>query len=72
MVLAVGAGSCNAGAEVPLVIFASPDSPRMRQAVAGLKNHLAPRTVEVAAAPEFGPAGDKAVSRIRAQRPPLL
>jgi putative ABC transport system substrate-binding protein len=66
------AGGCGPKPEQPLPVFCSPDSPRLRQAVAGLKTGLAPRPLEVVCVPEFGPAGDKALSRLRAQHPPLL
>jgi putative tryptophan/tyrosine transport system substrate-binding protein len=66
------AGGCGPKPEQSLPVFGSPDSPRLQQVVAGLKTGLAPRTLEVVCVPEFGPAGDKALSRLRAQHPPLL
>ena len=70
--LALVAGGCGPRPDSPLTVFGSPDSPRLRQVVAGLENGLAPRPLEVVCVPEFGPEGDKALSRIRAQHPPLL
>jgi putative tryptophan/tyrosine transport system substrate-binding protein len=69
---ALVAGGCGPRPELPLPVFGSPDSPRLRQVVAGLKTGLAPRPLEVVCVPEFGPAGEAALSRLRAQHPPLL
>jgi ABC-type uncharacterized transport system substrate-binding protein len=66
------AGSCGPRPEGPVTVFGSPDSPRLRQVVAGLENGLAPRPLEVVIVPEFGSAGDEALSRLRAGHPPLL
>jgi putative ABC transport system substrate-binding protein len=63
---------CGPKPESSLPVFGSPDSPRLRQVVAGLKSGLAPQALEVVCVPEFGPAGDKDLSRLRAQHPPLL
>jgi ABC-type uncharacterized transport system substrate-binding protein len=68
----VVAGGCGPKPEQALPVFGSPDSPRLQQVVAGLKTGLAPRSLKVVCASEFGPAGDKDLSRIRAKRPPLL
>ncbi len=64
--------SCQPKPESPLPVFGSPDSPRLRQVVAGLQSGLAPRQLKVVTVPEFGPGGDEALSRIRAQQPRLL
>jgi ABC-type uncharacterized transport system substrate-binding protein len=69
---ALVAAGCGPRPEPPLTVFGSPDSPRLRQVVAGLKTGLAPRPLEVVCAPEFGPAGEAALSRIRAEHHPLL
>ncbi len=63
---------CGAGPEAPFIIFASPDSPRAQEAVAGLKKAMAPHPLQVVTAPEFGPEGVEALKGIRAQRPRLL
>jgi ABC-type uncharacterized transport system substrate-binding protein len=66
------AGGCGPGPEASVAVFASPDSARLGQAVAGLKAGLAPRPLTVVTVPEFGPEGDQALRRLRAQHPPLL
>lgn len=66
------AGGCGPRPEAPVSVFASPDSARLRQAVAGLKAGLAPRPLTVVAVPEFGPEGDDALRRLRSQHPPLI
>jgi len=66
------AGGCGSRPDAAVAVFASPDSARLRQAVAGLKAGLAPRPLTVVTAPEFGPEGDKALKRLRSQHPPLL
>jgi putative tryptophan/tyrosine transport system substrate-binding protein len=65
-------GGCGSRPDLPLPVLGSPDSPRLQAAVAGLKSALAPRSLEVVSVPEFGPAAHEALSRIRAQHPPLL
>lgn len=66
------AWSCGSRTDEPLTVFCSPDSPRHRQAVAGLEKGLAPRPLEVVFVPEFGPAGGEALKRVRARHPALL
>lgn len=56
----------------PIVVFGSPDSPRLRQAVAGLQAKLGPGSVEVVLVPEFGPEGRETLGRVRQTRPRLL
>ena len=56
----------------PIVVFGSPDSPRLRQAVAGLQAKLGPAPMEVVLVPEFGPAGRETLRRVRETRPRLL
>lgn len=65
-------GGCGSRPEAPLPVLGSPDSPRLQAAVAGLKNALAPRPLEVVSVPEFGPTADAALKKIRGQHPPLL
>ena len=65
-------GGCGARPEGPLPVFCSPDSPRMQEALAGLKAGLAPRSLEVVCVPEFGSEADEALKKIRSQRPSLL
>ncbi len=70
MLVAGGCGSHHDAS--PVAVFASPDSPRLRQVLAGLAAGLAPHRLQVAIVPEFGQAADQALKRIRAQDPPLL
>jgi ABC-type uncharacterized transport system substrate-binding protein len=72
LVAGLVAGGCSSRPDLPLPVFGSPDSPRLQQAVAGLRAGLAPRAVKLVFVPEFGPAGDKDLSRLRAKHPPLL
>jgi len=65
-------GSCHPGTDSPLPVFGSPESPRLRQVVAGLRSGLAPRRLELVTVPEFAPPDDRTLNRIRAQHPPLL
>jgi ABC-type uncharacterized transport system substrate-binding protein len=65
-------GSCHPKPDSPLPVFGSPDSPRLRQVVAGLRSGLAPRRLELVTVPEFAPPDDETLHRIRAQHPPLL
>jgi ABC-type uncharacterized transport system substrate-binding protein len=56
----------------PIVVFGSPDSPRLRQAVAGLQARLETGPVEVVCVPEFGREGRETLRRVRETRPRLL
>jgi ABC-type uncharacterized transport system substrate-binding protein len=68
----LGIGSCRPQPDASLPVFGSPDSPRLRQVVAGLRSGLAPRHLELVTVPEFAPPNNEALSRIQAQHPPLL
>jgi len=68
----LAAGGCGSRQDQPLTVFASPDSPRLQAALAGLKAGLAPRSLKVVCVPEFEPAGGDALREIRDQHPPLL
>ena len=67
-------GGCGRGPlpQSPIVVFGSPDSPRLRQAVAGLQARLTAGPVEVVCVPEFGPEGRETLRRVRETRPRLL
>jgi ABC-type uncharacterized transport system substrate-binding protein len=65
------AATCGPGA-APLIVFCSPDSPRLRQAVAGLQAKLGADHVKVVCVPEFGPQGPETLRRLRQERPRLL
>jgi ABC-type uncharacterized transport system substrate-binding protein len=56
----------------PIVVFGSPDSARLRQAVAGLEARLQAGGVEVVCVPEFGPQGRETLRRLRQAQPRLL
>ncbi|MGQ9689479.1 MAG: ABC transporter substrate-binding protein [Desulfobaccales bacterium] len=72
MMAGIWAGGCSAAPERPIMVFGAPDSPRLQEALAGLKAGLAPRPLEAVIGPEFGSTPRQALARIRAQRPPLL
>jgi putative tryptophan/tyrosine transport system substrate-binding protein len=57
-------GGCGAAAPPPIVVFCSPDSPRMRQALEGFKAGIGSEIVEVIMVPQFGPEGAQAWSRL--------
>ncbi len=67
-------GGCGRGPSLqsPIVVFGSPDSPRLRQAVAGLRARLKADPLEVILVPEFGPEGRETLRRVRARQPRLL
>ncbi|OGR26996.1 MAG: hypothetical protein A2139_03495 [Desulfobacca sp. RBG_16_60_12] len=71
MLLAVG---CGRGPlqKSPIIVFGSPDSPRLRQAVAGFKATVGAGPVEVVLVPEFGPEARETLRRVRQANPRLL
>lgn len=71
LISAWGSGCCPV-ADQPLVVFGSPDSPRLRQVAAALEAGLAPQKLQVWCVPEFGPEGEEAVKKLRAQKPRLI
>ncbi len=56
----------------PIIAFCSPDSPRMRQAIAGLEASLGQGKLEVVCIPELGGQGDEELRRVRNRSPRLL
>jgi ABC-type uncharacterized transport system substrate-binding protein len=56
----------------PVIVFGSPDSPRLRQTVAALRARLGSGPVEVVLVPELGPRGRETLRRLRQARPRLL
>jgi putative ABC transport system substrate-binding protein len=74
MALALVIGSCGRSPlqKSPIIVFGSPDSPRLRQAVAGFKATLGADPVEVVLVPEFGPEAREALRRVREANPRLL
>ena len=71
LLIAFLAAGCGRG-PAPIIVFGSPDSPRMRQAVAAFEANLGAGPVEVVYAPEFGPQGRDTLRRLRQARPRLL
>jgi ABC-type uncharacterized transport system substrate-binding protein len=67
-------GSCGGAPsqKSPIIVFGSPDSPRLRQAVAALRARLGAGPVEVVLVPEFAPQGRETLRRVRQRRPRLL
>jgi ABC-type uncharacterized transport system substrate-binding protein len=65
-------GGCGPVPESPIIVFGSPDSPRLRQAVAGLQATIKAGPVEVVCVPEFGPQGRETLRRVRQANPRLL
>jgi ABC-type uncharacterized transport system substrate-binding protein len=63
---------CGSGSPGPVVVFCSPDSPRMRQAIDGFKAGLGTEPVQVVCVPEFGPDAAARLRQVRRQRPRLL
>jgi ABC-type uncharacterized transport system substrate-binding protein len=66
--------ACGSGPESAnhIVIFCSPDSPRLQQAVTGLRAKLGPGPVEVVCVPQFGSEGRETLHRLRQTHPRLL
>jgi len=69
--LALALGGCDR-ARGPIIVFGSPDSPRLRRAVAAFQARLGAGPVEVVLAPEFGPQGRETLRRLRQANPRLL
>ena len=72
LALALAGYGCDPPQKGPVVVFGSPDSPRLRQAVAGLQAKLGPAPMEVVLVPEFGSEGRETLQRLRKTRPRLL
>jgi ABC-type uncharacterized transport system substrate-binding protein len=71
LVTLAGCG-CSPSPKSPIVVFGSPDSPRLRQAMAGFEAKLGPGPLEVVLVPEFGPEGRETLRRLRQTNPRLL
>jgi ABC-type uncharacterized transport system substrate-binding protein len=65
-------GGCGLGRQGPIIVFASPDSPRLRQAIQGLRAQLGGEPMQVVTVPEFGPELTERFREVRRQRPRLL
>ena len=73
LVTLAGCGcGCTPPQKSPIVVFGSPDSPRLRQAVAGFKARVQAGDVEVVLVPEFEPEGRETLRRLRQTNPRLL
>jgi len=72
LLLVILAGGCGPAEHGPIVVFCSPDSARLRQAIQGLKKALGPASLEVVCVPEFGEQGPEELRRLRQQKPRLL
>jgi ABC-type uncharacterized transport system substrate-binding protein len=68
----LAACGCSPAPKQPIIVFGSPDSPRLRLAVAGFKATVATGPVEVVLVPEFGPQAEAALRRVRRAKPRLL
>jgi ABC-type uncharacterized transport system substrate-binding protein len=72
LLLLLTMGGCGrVAAPAPIVVFCSPDSPRMRQALEGFRDGIGPERVEVITAPQFGREGADAWEQLR-RRPHRL
>jgi ABC-type uncharacterized transport system substrate-binding protein len=65
-------GGCGPGPPGFIIVFCSPDSPRMRLALEGFRSHLKGDPLEVVCFPQFGPEGKESLRRVRGRRPRLL
>jgi ABC-type uncharacterized transport system substrate-binding protein len=65
-------GGCGPLPANPVIVFGSPDSPRLRQAAAGLQATIKAGPLEVVCVPEFGPQGQETLRRLRQAKPRLL
>jgi ABC-type uncharacterized transport system substrate-binding protein len=72
LALVLAGYGCDPSQKSPVVVFGSPDSPRLRLAVAGLEATLGVGPLEVFLVPEFGPEGLETLRRMSATRPRLL
>jgi ABC-type uncharacterized transport system substrate-binding protein len=74
MALALVIGGCGRGPspKSPIIVFGSPDSPRLRQAVAGAQARLKADPLDVVLVPEFGSEGRETLRRVRQANPRLL
>ncbi|MCL4502447.1 MAG: hypothetical protein M1438_11440 [Deltaproteobacteria bacterium] len=68
----MAAWGCSPTASNPIVIFCSPDSPRMQQAIAALREKLPEAPLEVVCVPEFGDELKAGLRHIQQLKPRLL
>jgi len=72
LALALAAWGCRPSRQAPVVIFCSPDSPRMRQAIASLEENLQDLPLKVMCAPDSDREIREQLERARQLRPRLL
>jgi len=72
LALALATWGCRPSRQNPIVIFCSPDSPRMRQAIAGLQENLKDLPLKVVCAPASDRGIREQLRRARQLRPRLL
>ncbi len=72
LALALGTWGCRPSPQNPIVIFCSPDSPRMRQAIGGLEENLKDLPLKVVCAPASDRGIREQLWRARQLRPRLL
>jgi putative tryptophan/tyrosine transport system substrate-binding protein len=72
LVIILGLAAACSRAPGPVIIFASPDSPRMRQAVAQVQTKLGKAAGAAVYVSEFGSAGREILGRLRQEHPRLL
>jgi ABC-type uncharacterized transport system substrate-binding protein len=68
----LGLMACGPALDAPIEVFGAPDSPRLRQAAAGVQAGLEPRPVRLTLVGEVNSEGEAALDRIRTRRPPVL
>jgi ABC-type uncharacterized transport system substrate-binding protein len=72
LALALATWGCRPSRQNPVVIFCSPDSPRMRQAIGGLQENLKDLPLKVVCAPASDRGIREQLRRARQLRPRLL
>lgn len=72
LIVFLAGGGCSPSPEAPIIIFCSPDSLRMRQAISGLEATLGQGPLNVVCVPEFGDQAQEVLRRLRKARPRLL
>lgn len=72
LLLFFAAAHCGPSPASPIFIFCSPDSPRMQQAIDGLRAGLGGEKLEVVCVPELGGQGEEELRRLRLQPLRLL
>jgi putative tryptophan/tyrosine transport system substrate-binding protein len=66
------AAGCGSSPGPPIAVFGSPDSPRMRQTLAGLEAALGQCSLDVTLVPEIGEQAQAELRRLRRRHPRLI